>query len=50
MGLIPQRIGEEIPIRKVRRVLYDLVKKGEVRYSGGKKNRKYFIDQNKGEK
>jgi len=47
---IHQRIGEEIPIRKVRRVLYDLVKKGEVRYSGGKKNRKYFIDQNKGEK
>lgn len=47
---IHQRIGEEIPIRKVRRVLYDLVKRGEIRHSGGKKNRKYFIDQNNREK
>ena len=47
---IHQRIGEEIPIRKVRRVLYEMVKNGEVSYVGGKKYRKYFINQSGGEK
>lgn len=43
---IYNRIGKEIPIRKVRRVIYDLVKKGEIKTDGGKKFRKYFIDRN----
>ncbi len=47
---IHRRIGEEIPDRKVQRVLYEMVKNGEVSYAGGKKYRKYFINQNSGEK
>lgn len=45
---IHKRIGEEIPIRKIRTFLYDAVRKGEVNYEGGKKFRKYFIDKNLG--
>ncbi len=45
---IHNRIGKEIPIRKLRRCIYDLAKSGNVKTSGGKKFRKYFIDQNKG--
>ncbi|PIS30350.1 MAG: transcriptional regulator [Candidatus Marinimicrobia bacterium CG08_land_8_20_14_0_20_45_22] len=50
-GLIEEihnRIGEEIPIRKLRITLYSLVKTGELQTTGGKKYRKYFIDKNQG--
>lgn len=43
---IHNRIGKEIPIRKVRNILYSLVKSGEVKIKGGKKFREYFIDKN----
>ncbi|NWG27037.1 MAG: putative DNA binding domain-containing protein [Ignavibacteriaceae bacterium] len=42
---IHSRIGKEIPVRKLRAVLYWLVKIGEVSTAGGKKFRKYFIDK-----
>jgi ATP-dependent DNA helicase RecG len=42
---IHQRIGIEIPIRTLRSCLYDAAKNGEIKYSGGKKYRKYFIDK-----
>jgi ATP-dependent DNA helicase RecG len=42
---IHQRIGIEIPIRTLRSCLYDAVKNDEIKYSGGKKYRKYFIDK-----
>lgn len=45
---IHSRIGKEIPIRKIRRCIYALVKEGEIKTFGGKKFRKYFIDQNEG--
>lgn len=45
---IHKRIGSEIPIRKLRTVLYNLVKLKEVKSTGGKKFRKYFIDKNQG--
>lgn len=45
---IHNRIGEEIPIRKLRTVLYGLVRKGEIKTIGGRKYRKYFIDKNQG--
>jgi ATP-dependent DNA helicase RecG len=42
---IHQRIGIEIPIRTLRSCLYDAVKNDEIKYVGGKKYRKYFIDK-----
>jgi ATP-dependent DNA helicase RecG len=42
---IHQRIGIEIPIRTLRSCLYDAVKNDEIKYAGGKKYRKYFIDK-----
>ncbi len=42
---IHTRIGKEIPIRTLRSVLYDLVENGEVKNTGGRKYRKYFIDK-----
>lgn len=45
---IHQRIGKEIPIRKLRSCIYNLVKIGKVKTDGGKKFRKYFIDKNTG--
>jgi ATP-dependent DNA helicase RecG len=42
---IHSRIGKEIPVRKLRSVLYWLVKIGEISTAGGKKFRKYFIDK-----
>jgi len=44
---IHQRIGEEIPIRRLRSAIYNLVKEGKITAKGGKKFRKYFIDKNK---
>jgi len=44
---IHNRIGKEIPIRKLRIVLYKLVKNGEIKTIGGRKYRKYFIDKNR---
>jgi len=43
---IHQRIGSEIPIRTLRTCLYAAVKSGEIKCSGSKKYRKYFIDKN----
>jgi ATP-dependent DNA helicase RecG len=43
---IHQRIGSEIPIRTLRTCLYAAVKNGEIKCSGSKKYRKYFIDKN----
>ncbi len=43
---IHKRVGEEIPIRKIRKCLYEAVKNGEIKTIGGKKFRKYFIDKN----
>ncbi|MGQ9847147.1 MAG: ATP-binding protein [Bacteroidales bacterium] len=45
---IHNRIGNEIPIRKLRSSLYNLVKNGKIKTLGGKKYRKYFIDKNRG--
>ncbi|MGQ9801819.1 MAG: ATP-binding protein [Candidatus Saccharicenans sp.] len=45
---IHKRIGEEIPLRKLRRCLYDSVKKGKIKSLGSRKFRRYFIDQNRG--
>lgn len=45
---IHQRVGKEIPIRRLRMCIYNAVKKGEIKSAGGKKFRKYFIDKNKG--
>jgi ATP-dependent DNA helicase RecG len=44
---IHNRIGKEIPIRKLRTCLYRAVKNDELQTIGGKKYRKYFIDKNK---
>lgn len=43
---IHNRIGREIPIRKLRSCIYTLVKRGKVKAIGGKKFRKYSIDRN----
>jgi len=45
---IHNRIGKEIPIRKLRTCLYRAVKNDELQAIGGKKYRKYFIDKNRG--
>ncbi|MDI3528087.1 MAG: hypothetical protein PWR03_2271, partial [Tenuifilum sp.] len=45
---IHDRIGKEIPIRRIRKVIYDLIKEKKLLTEGSKKFRKYFIDKNKG--
>lgn len=45
---IHSRIGKEIPLRTLRVVLYGLVEIGEVKTTGGRKFRKYFIDKIRG--
>lgn len=45
---IHNRIGKEIPIRRIRSCIYSLVKERKVNTMGGKKFRKYFIDRNSG--
>lgn len=45
---IHQRIGKEIPLRRVRKTLYSLVKEEKIKTQGGKKFRQYFIDKNLG--
>ncbi len=45
---IHTRIGKEIPLRRVRATIYDFVKVGKIKYIGGKKYRRYFIDKNRG--
>lgn len=45
---IHKRIGKEIPVRKLRRCIYALVRESKIKTTGGKKFRRYFIDQNKG--
>ena len=46
---IHQRIGREIPLRRLRTCIYNAVKTEEIKCSGSKKFRKYFIDKNEGE-
>jgi len=48
MESIHKRIGNEIPIRSLRRCIYTMVKESKIKTTGSKKFRKYFIDQNKG--
>lgn len=43
---IHNRVGKEIPIRRLRKVLYELKKDNKIQSDGGKKYRKYFIDKN----
>jgi ATP-dependent DNA helicase RecG len=43
---IHNRIGTEIPVRKLRTCLYNAVQSNEIRAEGSKKYRKYFIDKN----
>ena len=45
---IHNRIGTEIPLRKLRTCLYRAVKSNEIETKGSKKFRKYFIDKNRG--
>lgn len=45
---IHNRIGREIPLRKLRNCIYKLANAGEIKAIGSKKFRKYFIDKNKG--
>jgi ATP-dependent DNA helicase RecG len=42
---IHKRIGEEIPIRKIRKCIYEAVKNGEIKTIGGKKFREYYIEK-----
>jgi ATP-dependent DNA helicase RecG len=43
---IHERVGKEIPIRKIRTTVYELAKNGAIKTYGSKKFRKYFIDKN----
>ncbi|MEJ0103812.1 MAG: ATP-binding protein [Bacteroidota bacterium] len=45
IGEIHQRIGTEIPYRKIKAQLYDMVKTGQLQAVGKLKGRKYFIDK-----
>lgn len=45
---IHTRVGKEIPIRRLRKVIYDLIKENKIQSEGGKKYRKYFIDKKRG--
>jgi ATP-dependent DNA helicase RecG len=48
IGDVHHRIGEEIPLRRLRACIYKLVKENKIKPSGGKKFRSYFIDKNTG--
>jgi len=48
IGEIHQRIGKDIPLRKLRSILYLMVKNYKITATGAKKGRKYFIDKNEG--
>ena len=45
VGDIHQRIGSEIPTRKVKAILYQLVDEKKLNYTGDRKWRRYFIDK-----
>ncbi len=45
IGEIHKRIGEEIPLRSVRRQLENLAEEGEISKEGEKKGTRYFIDR-----
>lgn len=45
IGKIHQRVGTEIPYRKIKVQLYEMVKTGELQATGKLKGRKYFIDK-----
>jgi ATP-dependent DNA helicase RecG len=47
-GNIHRRIGREIPVRTLRRVLSDLVAEGHIRAEGEKRGRRYFPGDNNG--
>lgn len=44
---IHERIGKEIPLRKLRTVLYKMVKENKLLAKGVKRGRTYFIDKNR---
>jgi ATP-dependent DNA helicase RecG len=46
IGEIHERIGVEIPYRKIKTQLYQMAKSGELQTTGKLKTRKYFIDKN----
>lgn len=48
IGEIHNRIGKEIPLRRLRYCIYKLVKAEQVCIRGSKKFRKYFINKNRG--
>lgn len=48
IGDIHNRIGREIPIRRLRTCIYNLVKTNQILAEGSRKFRKYFIDKNRG--
>ncbi len=48
IGDIHNRIGKEIPVRRLRSCIYNLVKTDQIIAKGSKKFRKYFIDKNRG--
>lgn len=45
IGEIHQRVGTEIPYRKIKAQLYEMVETGELQATGKLKGRKYFIDK-----
>jgi ATP-dependent DNA helicase RecG len=45
IGEVHQRIGTEIPYRKIKTQLYQMVESGKLQATGKLKGRKYFIDQ-----
>ena len=45
VGDIHQRIGSEIPTRKVKAILYQMVDEKKLNYTGDRKWRRYFIDK-----
>lgn len=45
---IHNRIGKEIPLRKLRTCVYEAVRKNQIKTIGGKKFREYFIDKKQG--
>jgi ATP-dependent DNA helicase RecG len=46
IGQIHSRIGKDIPLRKLRSVIYELSKTNKIQFEGARKNRVYFIDKN----
>lgn len=47
IGEIHQRIGIEIPYRKIKTQLYQMAESSEIKTTGKLKGRRYFIDKNK---